>query len=159
MFVYNDGNYSTGTLSFQTTGSPPLLDAWTGEETPIIEYSAKGGSIVLSVSLQSTETRIFKFSKLMNQQVPKTHIVSSSDSVLGYTIGSGSVWVKVMTSEAAGNVSLSSGNTLPLHADILSPFDLDEWSVVVEQWLPPDNLYDYETQAKSNITLSVPGST
>ncbi|KAE8332811.1 hypothetical protein BDV39DRAFT_166806 [Aspergillus sergii] len=159
VYVYNDGAFSTGNISFQTTGSPFALNAWTGEETPITEYSVSQGRTTISFSLQSTETRIVKFSASRNSVGNESHVIWSSNSVLGYYVDSGKVWAKAAASDSATSVKLSSGKTVTLDQQGQSQFSLGNWSVVIEQWLPPDNLYDVETVAnKKNLSLSVSGS-
>ncbi|GMG48133.1 unnamed protein product [Aspergillus oryzae var. brunneus] len=81
-----------------------------------------------------------------------------SDSVLGYYVDSGKVWAKAAASDSATSVKLSSGKTVTLDQQGQSQISLGNWSVVLEQWLPPDNLYDVETVAnKKNVSLSVSG--
>ncbi|BAE63879.1 unnamed protein product [Aspergillus oryzae RIB40] len=158
VYVYNDGDFSTGSISFQATGSPFALDAWTGEETPITEYSVSQGRTNISFSLKSTETRIVKFSASRKSANNESHVIWSSDSVLGYYVDSGKVWAKAAASDSATSVKLSSGKTVTLDQQGQSQISLGNWSVVLEQWLPPDNLYDVETVAnKKNVSLSVSG--
>ncbi|UDD54805.1 hypothetical protein AFCA_002448 [Aspergillus flavus] len=158
VYVYNDGDFSTGSISFQATGSPFAPDAWTGEETPITEYSVSQGRTNISFSLKSTETRIVKFSASRNSANNESHVIWSSDSVLGYYVDSGKVWAKAAASDSATSVKLSSGKTVTLDQQGQSQISLGNWSVVLEQWLPPDNLYDVETVAnKKNVSLSVSG--
>lgn len=109
-------------------------------------------------SLQSTETRIVKFSASRKSANNESHVIWSSDSVLGYYVDSGKVWAKAVASDSATSVKLSSGKTVTLDQKGQSQFSLGNWSVVLEQWLPPDNLYDVETVAnKKNVSLSVSG--
>ncbi|KAJ1709088.1 hypothetical protein NYO67_8767 [Aspergillus flavus] len=154
VYVYNDGDFSTGSISFQATGSPFAPDAWTGEETPITEYSVSQGRTNISFSLKSTETRIVKFSASRNSANNESHVIWSSDSVLGYYVDSGKVWAKAAASDSATSVKLSSGKTVTLDQQGQSQISLGNWSVVLEQWLPPDNLYDVETVAnKKNVSF------
>ncbi|KAK6837802.1 hypothetical protein RU639_001516 [Aspergillus parasiticus] len=71
----------------------------------------------------------------------------------------GTVWAKAAANDSATSVKLSSGKTITLDQQGRSRFGPGNWSVVLEQWLPPDNLYDVETVAnKKNVSLSVSGS-
>jgi hypothetical protein len=87
VFVYNDGDYSNGTVSFERLGTPYSLNAWTGEETQIIEYVSSGSYTTLSFELQNNETRIIKFT---NSRPASIYAVHSSGSMLGYTVSRGS---------------------------------------------------------------------
>ncbi|KAB8211966.1 hypothetical protein BDV34DRAFT_219180 [Aspergillus parasiticus] len=80
-----------------------------------------------------------------------------SDASIGIYMGT--VWAKAAASDSATSVKLLSGKTVTLDQQGRSQFGPGNWSVVLEQWLPPDNLYDVETVAnKKNVSLSVSGS-
>lgn len=159
VFIYNDGNFSTGYISFETVGVPYLLDAWTGEKTPIVEYAEQDGRTVIQFALQKTETRIVVFSASSKCGNEAEHVVSSSDSVLGYTSTGSAIWAKVAAGNSTASVTLSSNETQLLHANPQPSFTLTNWTIFIQQWLPPVNLYDVESLAnKVNATFSVPGA-
>lgn len=62
VFIYNEGNASTVTISFETILPPSFLNAWTGEEVPVMHYTSDDTHITIGFSLGHTETAIMKFS-------------------------------------------------------------------------------------------------
>ncbi|KAK6219057.1 hypothetical protein LQW54_002559 [Pestalotiopsis sp. IQ-011] len=125
IFVYNEGDYSTGTITFKASGSAYLLNAWTGGES------------------RNLETTIIK----LNASEPlETHVTSRTASVLDLEVSSLSL-------------VLSSGETVDLGApEIDAAYSIKGWKLVVEQWLPPDNLYDLDPDAKKvNLTMNIEG--
>ncbi|KAJ8098505.1 hypothetical protein POJ06DRAFT_136574 [Lipomyces tetrasporus] len=160
VFIYNDGVPSVGNISFETTQRPIFLNAWTGEQTPVVYYTVDGLYTTIPFSLGYTETAIIKFSKEGN--VPHEHIVSTPDVELYFRhfATSGRPSVRIF---AQGDVNepivLSNGSLVEVHSPVPKAFSLKKWTLTVEQWLPPTDLYNVEIVAdKSNITFSLPGS-
>lgn len=63
IFVYNDafsnplgGGSSQGTVEFQSTGKPYLLDAWTGVQTPILNYTQSKTSTTIYFELAGNQS-------------------------------------------------------------------------------------------------------
>ncbi|KAI1399275.1 hypothetical protein F4819DRAFT_465758 [Hypoxylon fuscum] len=162
VLVFNDANDSTGNIAFATTGTPYLLNPWTGDQAPIFEYSVEGGKTVVPFELKSNETRILLFSQC-EQTNSGVHVVRSEGSVLGWDVdeSSGEAWAKVASANSPTSLSLSSGEMVTVTTEeyASSSFSLSNWTVTVEQWLPPDDIFDIEVVAnKSNATTTVPGS-
>lgn len=160
VLVYNDGNYSNGTISFETTLTPYFLNAWTGEQDiPVVYYTVENGRTIIPFTLLSTETAIVKFSN-SRSPAPNTHVLSSSESIVGfYCDSTGGVEAKA-TAFGPTSITLSSEKTvsIPAISSVPSPFSLTNWTVTVEQWLPPSNLSDVETLANQvNSSFALPG--
>ncbi|OTA96829.1 hypothetical protein M434DRAFT_27444 [Hypoxylon sp. CO27-5] len=131
VFIYNEDGYSTGNITFATTGAPYLLNPWTGGQTPIFEYS----------------DRIFR-------EVGITQIKRSSSSQPRFH-----TWVA--STEGPPSLTLAWGNTIELSTqlELASSFSLSNWTITVEQWLPPSDIFNVEIVAnKSNVTTTVSGS-
>ncbi|KAH8647380.1 hypothetical protein BX600DRAFT_390073 [Xylariales sp. PMI_506] len=164
VFIYNDGfNFSTGSIAFEASGTPYFLNAWTGEQTPVVEYLIDSrGRVVIPLALQSTETNFVRFSLSESASTLATRVTSSSGSVLGYAVdgNSGRVSAKVVASSGYSSLALASGASirLPRTEPPQPSRSLTNWTVTVEQWLPPDDLYDIEMVAnKTNITYAIAG--
>ncbi|KAB8275193.1 hypothetical protein BDV30DRAFT_236897 [Aspergillus minisclerotigenes] len=83
------------------------------------------------------------------------HTSFGAPTLLGNYVDSGKVWAKAAASDSATSVKLSSGKIVTLDQQGRSQFSPGNWSVVLEQWLPPDNLYNVETVAnKKNVSFS-----
>jgi hypothetical protein len=153
VWIYNDGTDSTGNLTFATTRTPYLLDAWTGREEPFLKYTTTEESTTLAFILKKHETRIIKFT---NQTLLR-HITASPDAVLGFNVSSSgsSIQAKIAYSSSLSSVSTSSGTSQTFDTtDVQKAYNISNWSLVVEHWGPPDHLYDLDMDAKKeNLTV------
>jgi hypothetical protein len=153
VWIYNDGTDSTGSLTFATTRTPYLLDAWTGREEPFLKYTTTDESTTLPFILKKHETRIIKFT---NQTLLR-HIAASSDAVLGFNVSlsGSSIQAKIAYSSSLSSVSTSSGTSQIFNTtDIQQAYNISNWSLVVEHWGPPDHLYNLDMDAKKeNLTV------
>jgi hypothetical protein len=157
IFIYNDGASSTGNVTFAITGTPYLLNAWSGEEEVIAQYLTTKNSTTIPFTLSSLETVIVRFSK---GSMLSTHVLSSSEAVLGFHVAHNGA--KIYAKTAASNssaVMLSSGKKVSLEAGgIQAAYSLTNWTLTLEHWLPQDDLYDLDLDAKKvNYTLPVNG--
>ncbi|KFZ01131.1 hypothetical protein V501_10201 [Pseudogymnoascus sp. VKM F-4519 (FW-2642)] len=120
VWIYNDGADSTGSLTFATTGTPYFLNAWTGEEELIFEYTATSFNVQLLGSL---------------------------------------IQAKVAYSTSLSTVSTSFGLPQTFRTtDVQPAYTLNDWSLVIEHWGPPDNLYNLDLDAKKeNLTVPIDG--
>jgi alpha-L-rhamnosidase len=123
VFVYNDavsnttrglGNgYSKGSVEFASTGTPYALDAWTGREVPILNYTQTSNSTTIPLHLAGNQSVIVAFA------------LSSSN----YT-----------TLSSNSSYSLSDPSQFYPPATAGTPIGLTNWSLIVEHWDPPSNL-------------------
>ncbi|OTA58863.1 hypothetical protein K449DRAFT_436352 [Hypoxylon sp. EC38] len=162
VFIYNEDEYSTGNLIFATTGAPYLLNPWTGDQTPIFEYSVSDEKTTIQFTLKSNETRIVYFAK-SEQPKSSVQVLPNQDSILGWVLdeSSGEIWVKVASTEGPPSLTLAWGNTIELSTqlELASSFSLSNWTITVEQWLPPSDIFNVEIVTnKSNVTTTVPTS-
>jgi hypothetical protein len=157
-FIYNDGQLSTGNITFSCSGRPSLLDSWTGEESPIVHYSVHAGRITIPLTLRITETKIIKFSGQHSAE-RSNHVVATSNSVLGFTTDNKHqhAWAKVATSQSSF-ATLASGQTLNLSSTAPAAITLGDWLLTVEKWIAPSDLYNSEVIAdKQNATYHLTG--
>ncbi|KXS99227.1 hypothetical protein AC578_6891 [Pseudocercospora eumusae] len=68
VFIYNDATGiesgmtpSEMNLTFEATGRPYVYDAWTGEQTPLTNYTHDGKSTTISMTLAGNQTKIIAF--------------------------------------------------------------------------------------------------
>ncbi|KAE8327854.1 hypothetical protein BDV39DRAFT_204569 [Aspergillus sergii] len=157
VFVYNSGNYSAGSITFKHSGTAYFLDAWTGEEIQIAQYTYEDGYLTIPLTLQREETRLIRLSP--SGQL-RGHVVAASDAVLGVRVTNGSgIEVQIAGSNGTAEVVLSSGKRINKWVSIPPrSYSIDKWQVKVEQWLPPDDFYNLDpTSKKVNITIDNPG--
>lgn len=159
LFMYNDGSYSMGNITFAVIGTPYLLNAWTGDEDPIAQYVTSGQSTTMPFILNNRETVIVKFSK---RNLLRTHVVSSSKAVLGFSVDQNGARIRAKTGAAeSSSVLLSSGKTVTVNTkSVPAAYGLKNWNLTLEHWLPQQDLYDLEPDAKKvNYSMTVVGPT
>lgn len=156
IYVYNDASglplgegYSTGTITFESTGVPYSYNAWTGEVSPIVAYTQTSTHTTISLELAGEQTTIIGFHKsgvrpLYIESLPASSVATSSSASS----------VSILNSaNQASTVLLSNGSKVTLPAASVSPIILTNWSLTVESWTPPSNIFDLNpTATRSNLT-------
>lgn len=159
VFVYNDafgsplgGGSSQGTVEFQSTGNPYLFDAWTGSQTPIMNYTQSKTSTSIYFDLAGNQAVIIAFH---HNERANTHVTAASPGVLSFSSHGFTIVANV--GNTASNCDTSNGKSHFLAATSIKPIILSNWTLIVEHWDPPSNLSDVETIAiKSNTTHALP---
>lgn len=139
VFVYNDGEnlglgngHSEGTVEFASTGSPYTFDAWTGEQTPILNYTQSDNSTRIFFQLAGNQSTIVAFADSPIKRRTAPPYVSSADAgLLGFSSNNGGILGKTPT-----GISTT----------------LSNWTLIAESWTPSSDLYDVETTIKTNTT-------
>lgn len=157
VYVYNDAwdsefgeGSSTGSITFEETGTPSYYNAWTGEVEPILAYQQSQTSTTISLSLAGNQSTVIGFDH--SQQASK-HAVAFPEEVFGASSDAGSITVKA--GNATQPVLLANGTTVKLPVPA-APLTLANWSLVVEAWNPPVNLEADQTKAAlSNSTYNI----
>lgn len=133
VFVYNDawdtefgaGGSSSGSVTFETTGVPYFYDAWTGDINAISAYEQTNHSTTIDLSLAANQSTIIGFHH--NESTAPTN--SSKP--------------KPYETQTSQNESSSTSSTQ----------NLTSWTLTIESWSAPDDIYADQTQsAKSNTT-------
>ena len=140
VFVFNAGQAaSTYSISFEVDPArvPSVLDAWTGKRTTVLEYEQTENGIVIPVSLQPNQTRIYVFSKPPAGGAPSFHIKSSSGALEGLSVSREGV-VEAQVSGPA-NLILSDGSPVDMDAKPLAAQGLDSWNLTVTSYVPASN--------------------
>jgi hypothetical protein len=155
VFLYNDGPYSEGKITFQSTAVPFALNAWTGEQTQIVEFKSGSNGTTIPFALQANETRIIRFTEGTAVSVS---VISGSDDVLDYNVSSTDIFAKVAFTESA-TLTLSSGKTIEVNSTCAPAASiLGDWNLTVEAWGPPDDLANLDIDAtKTNQTAQLDG--
>lgn len=134
VFVYNDAftagfnsGRSEGVVHFASTGAPYLYNAWTGTQTPITKYTQTDNSTSIYFELAGNQSIIVAFHDAKPAAYPHGH------------------------AQAEGQARQLQESTVG------TPLTLSDWTLVVEHWDPPADLYDVDTIAvKHNTTHYLP---
>jgi hypothetical protein len=157
-FIYNDGGYGEGTISFASTGTPYWYDAWTGDQKPVLQYTVNGSYTTIPFKLRTGETKLVAFLSTAPAGNPPAHVVSAPSTVLDFEYNTTTGLIaKVPALSESGTVQTSDGKSYPIPAgNVSSTFSLSDWTLVAESWGPSSDLYDIETTIKTNTTYSLP---
>lgn len=163
VFIFNEGtNKTSGTVTFQTTDKPFLLNAWTGTQEPILNYvvsrSDKTTTIPLTISAGQTILIAFK-SHVERIAAPQTYITAATVPILGYVYKQpNSITIKVPMSSANGFITLSNSNTVYIPPQqARAPITLRNWHLIAESWTPSPSFFDSNSiGTKTNKTFTLP---
>jgi hypothetical protein len=158
VYIYNDASglplgqgHSTGYITFETTGVPYTYNAWTGEISPVVAYKQSATHTTIWLELAGEQITIIAFKQSGSrpfyvQSLPEsTAVTSSSSSSFSISI--------LTTADEAGSVVLSNGTEVTLPPASTSPFPLTNWSLTIESWTAPSNIYDLNPIAtRSNLS-------
>ena len=165
--VYNDAweyelgeGASIGSVTFEATGVPYMYDAWTGETNLIIAYQQTSSSTTIPLSLAGNQSTIIAFH---HNETAKcgTHLLSMPDSIYSASVskeyGTCHLALKAGNNTSTQPILFSNGTTLHTPTPA-APFNLSSWSLIVESWAPPTDLYADQTKAAlSNSTFNITG--
>ncbi|KAH8646859.1 hypothetical protein BX600DRAFT_484724 [Xylariales sp. PMI_506] len=162
VYIFNDmpatnlkgsATMTMGSITFETTGTPYLYDAWTGDITAISTYSQTNTHTTIPLQLAGNQTVIIGFHK---QQTSDLHLQNTTRGILSTTGSSDSVTVYRSYDEDSRVVQLSNGKSRNLEPMAVPAFALSNWTLVVESWTPADDFYDVETRSRANSTFTIP---
>ena len=159
VYLYNNGSYSAGSVSFASTSKPYFFDAWTGDQTPILEYTVASGYTTIPFTFSPSQSTIIAFLSEAPFATPKIQVTTAPPSILGYSYTSSTGLVaKVPASTSTRQLTTSDGKTHFIPAPTIhSSFALGNWTLIAEIWGPPANLSDIDIIAvKINTTHKLP---
>ncbi|EPE06415.1 secreted protein [Ophiostoma piceae UAMH 11346] len=169
LFVFNDGEASTGQVTVPTAGDSTgtalfQFDPWTGSQKPLVAYKKNGTAITIPLSLAANQTKFITIEGSGGdhgkpKQPPSCHVTASlPDSIVGHNVTAhGSLDLHFATSAESVSVGLSSGRSISFNStEVPAAMPLTNWTLVVEHWEAPSNLFDVSTIAvKYNSTMSL----
>ncbi len=125
-------------VTFTATGTPYLLNTWTGEITPIASFVKIDGYITIPLSLRGNESTIIAFD---NANIFDNHndlFITSDDGNEAFYGANRNLAIK-SASNGEYSIKLSDGSLKKVVvADVPSSVELDNWMLMVEDWTPGD---------------------
>jgi hypothetical protein len=161
VWVYNDATgvpfgqgLTIGNVSFETTGTPYVYDAWTGNETLVSAYQQNATHTTIELQLAGNQSAIIGFKCQKNQTV---YAHSRSSSTLALKTSGESLHLTRGLDEQHRDVEVPDGSTVNMNPVTISSFQLTNWTLVVESWTAPGDIYDVEAPVtKTNLTFNIP---
>ncbi|KAH0342708.1 hypothetical protein KCU83_g9209, partial [Aureobasidium melanogenum] len=158
VFVYNDATglsrgsgTSTGNITLQVSGTPYFYDAWTGEKTPVVLYQQDKNTTTVPITLAGNQTTILALDRRSNGVQRAGYIEYSSGHLK--TMSNNRYLTNYGHEPCTAN--LANGSTISVPPSNLAPIILKNWTLVVESWTAPANLYDVEGTVKINSTYKL----
>jgi hypothetical protein len=154
--VFNDGfadvlgeGLAEGEIEFETLGSPYVYDAWTGEVSPVREFTQTGLRTVVPMRLRGNESSVIVFHRGPKAQGNETGYHDfDRPSECSWTEAQRALFRQLPSS--APRIT-----ALPPAENI----QLNKWTLNVEAWLAPSNLTSLEpliTTTTYNLTDLLP---
>ena len=149
-FVANDSltDAVTQTVSFTGEGRPYLLDAWTGEITPIARYTTEDGKVTVAITVAPEAQKLIAIAgdDWAEGTAFEHHVVDTDADAVVYN-ADGSFGVRALQA-GEYTVTLEDGTALTAAAEAPeAPINLNgqEWTMVMHAWQPlttPDDAED-----------------
>ncbi|KAG2170683.1 hypothetical protein VTO58DRAFT_106896 [Aureobasidium pullulans] len=158
VFIYNDATglprgsgASTGNITFEASGTPFVYDAWTGNKTPVASYQQWQNTTTIAVALAGNQTTILAFERGLKPAKSSVHVEHSSEQLktmpgANYIVNFG---------HKSCSAKLSNGSTITVPSSDFPPITLKNWTLTVESWTAPSNMYDVEGTVKTNSTFTL----
>lgn len=153
LFVYSDVQASSVTLIVQTTQKPYILDPWTGSINPLLFYQEKMDTLVIPLQLKGNQSTILAFSSGLFEDIPtpELHLESKQANVIDASFSpEDGFYVHFINSATVDNFKVYSSSGEILHMQpqpVPASFILPNWSLTVEHWDPPTDLYNLSVNA------------
>lgn len=132
-YLYNGGDTPfEGTWSFEATGSPLLLDIWTGTISPIANYTNGQKTISLPLSIAPKDVALVAFAL-------KPSLTDHVVEVVGGEIVAKSPRIFARGTNGPVRYQLAKGGHGTISFDDgLAPFKLDKWQLTLAEWRSAD---------------------
>ncbi|THV06626.1 hypothetical protein K435DRAFT_644795 [Dendrothele bispora CBS 962.96] len=141
---------TTGPINFTLTlnpgfkGTPFMLDAWTGEVSPVAAYTVDDDSGVItipSVSLAPAQTILFTVttaSEFEGVAAPSSHLTGIDEGVVAVGLSDAVAELRSFE-EGEKQISFDNGSTrtVSFSLDGEVPRELDGWKLNITAWTPP----------------------
>jgi hypothetical protein len=125
-------------VTFAASGRPYLLNAWSGDITPIAVYAATGNTVTIPLSLRGNESAIVAFDGANVLGVGaegEVHATSGGPATVHYD-QRGDLAVKA-TANGRYEIALSNGTARRVDVrGVPAPVRLGPWRLTVEDWKP-----------------------
>ncbi|KAF4478574.1 hypothetical protein FAGAP_12315 [Fusarium agapanthi] len=152
VYLYNKGSDTSVEFAFETAKDavPFVLDAWTGQQTPLLVYNISEGRLATTVSLKENQTAILAFSS--HARKSDIHIISHSQSCEKFQINSHGR-IEALVGDGKAEILLSNGDRKVVagrrkSTTGLPKFKVGPWNLTVKSYGPSSNASTVST----NIT-------
>jgi hypothetical protein len=168
-WAYNSDIYTDHTteVSIKAHGIPYNLDSWTGQITPILNYTSGGNRYKLWVQLRSNQTTILAFAPrgfFHDVIIPEVHVVSTDFQHLNFSVLENKIIARD-TIDTDHQITLSNGSVtsvfeLKSTGSLQALTVLQQWGLIVQDRQPgpspKQNYTSLYTYHQYNLTELIP---
>jgi len=126
-------------VSLEGRGRPYMLNAWTGEITPIARYRVEEGRVTVRLQLAPEEATLIALTTNSQRFEARGHGLHATSLDHDVAYGSDGTMVLRATSNGTHSLTLSNDRTVTVTAQgVADPIDLSTagWRLAVEDWQP-----------------------
>ena len=162
VYVLNRGPKASFTLTFNGTRAqkPYILDAWTGEQSPLLAFDIVGDAVVTNITLLQQQSTILAFSEGQNDSAIHVSSVTPPGARLWSRSGGGVEALLDGASSSDTYITLSNGTHLRYPAkndSAASKNTLGPWNLTLECQVAPAQLStDNVTPDTTKHTIASP---
>lgn len=147
VFFYNQDHTSTQNVTLQATGTPYLMDTWTGDIERIASYYEDSSSITFPLSIAANATALVAIGHKdrfhCHGSGIKQHALPSSNFIGNISYSGNSLVAKsVVPQKSAISLSGTESQALIQISVTNSRQVLNDWQLTIEDWGPLDDMYD-----------------
>ena len=146
VLVYADLVGSSGSIVVSSAETPYRLNPWTGAISPRPSLREVGRDrLTIPVGLQPEIKQpclCLATSCATTIQLRKDHVIAAPPGVIGAEFSAeDGISLHIVASTSALEATLSNGKTVSVDGESVPPaFELDEWTLVAENWESPSNI-------------------
>lgn len=151
-WVYNSDIHTSHSTeaSLSGEGIPYMLNAWTGEVTPVLNYTTTGDRFHIWFDMRSNQSTIVALAPsgfFAGVASPSVHVTETEAEYLDFSPDGNVLTVRSATN-TTHNVSLSDGRSYTFEsvASLVPSSELGPWNLTVQDWQPgPDPTTNYSS--------------
>ncbi|RAL14117.1 uncharacterized protein BO97DRAFT_448686 [Aspergillus homomorphus CBS 101889] len=170
IYIFNDAatkpinaSTATGSITFASTGTPYIYDAWTGAVSAVASYNQSSTHTTIPITLKGNQTLIIGF-HYTDAHAGSTaiHLLETNPSIGMSTTTRNNTTLTLHRTHDPNplTIPLSNNKTLTLGPMLAPAMALDNWTLTIESWIPPAEIYDVSAgPVRTNTSAYHLGST
>jgi hypothetical protein len=164
VLVLNDGSASMGYIEVRSRRRPYFYDLWTGKAKPVLDHQQTNGTTLITLTLQANQTIMIGFREEVSAGSTSMayNAYQMPPNVVGYEHSTTSRAVDLHISagehDFLGPLSPAKKILTSLDPAVAPFFALSNWSLTVEHWDAPTDVFDASQIATKYNTTHQLGS-
>jgi hypothetical protein len=155
--VFSDSTKSTGSITVASTKPPFYINAWTGKIQPVLIYERTRTATIIPIDLEPNQAIYLAFADRISDEtvsIPSYHVQKAPSQVVGVEVNNQQkISLHVARSDTPAVAVLSTDRKIWLDSRRIDlAFELSNWTLTVEHWEAPKDLYESEHTYKYNTT-------